>query len=69
MKEDGGLGFKRLKSFNVSMLAKQAWRLINNTNPLVTKLMQARTIQIRISWMLRLEHNRVMCKGVYSKLK
>lgn len=24
------------------MLAKQSWRLINNSNPLVTKLMQAR---------------------------
>ncbi|KAL8089279.1 hypothetical protein AgCh_038904 [Apium graveolens] len=42
VKEDGGLGFKSLKSFNVAMLAKQAWRLINNTNPLVTDLMRAR---------------------------
>ncbi|XP_074327019.1 putative mitochondrial protein AtMg00310 [Apium graveolens] len=40
--EDGGMGFKKLRSFNVAMLAKQAWRLINNTNPLVTQLMCAR---------------------------
>lgn len=42
VKEGGGLEFKRLKDFNVSMLAKQGWRLVTNANPLVTKLMQAR---------------------------
>ncbi|XP_074347574.1 uncharacterized protein LOC141686438 [Apium graveolens] len=41
-KEEGGLGFKKLKEFNVAMLAKQAWRLVNNVNPMVTKFMQAR---------------------------
>lgn len=41
MKEDGGLGFKKLRSFNIAMLAKQEWRLINNTNPLVTRLMRS----------------------------
>lgn len=42
VKEGGGLGFRRLKDFNVSMLAKQGWRLVTNANPLVAKLMQAR---------------------------
>lgn len=42
VKEAGGLGFKRLKEFNKAMLGKQAWRIINNCNPLVTKLMKAR---------------------------
>lgn len=42
VKENGGLGFKKLRDFNVAMLAKQTWRLVNNSNPLVTKLMQAR---------------------------
>lgn len=42
VKEEWGLGFKKLREFNVAMLEKQAWRLVNNTNPLVTKLMQAR---------------------------
>lgn len=42
VKEAGGLGFKRLKEFNIAMLAKQAWRLINGSNQLVTKLMKAR---------------------------
>lgn len=38
----GGLGFKELKKFNISMLAKQEWRLINNENPLVTRCMNAK---------------------------
>lgn len=42
VKEEGGLGFRKLREFNVAMLIKQAWLLINNVNALVTKLMQAR---------------------------
>lgn len=42
VKEVGGLGFKNLTDFNVAMLAKQAWRLVNNTNPLVSQLMKAK---------------------------
>lgn len=42
VKENGGLGFKDLRQFNVSMLAKQGWRLLNNVNPLVTSIMKAR---------------------------
>lgn len=40
-KFNGGLGYKDLKQFNVSMLAKQGWRLLNGDNPLVTGLMKA----------------------------
>ncbi|KAL8089304.1 hypothetical protein AgCh_038925 [Apium graveolens] len=42
VKEAGGLGFKRLREFNMAMLAKQAWRLMNNSNSLVTALMKAK---------------------------
>lgn len=42
VKEAGGLGFKRLREFNIAMLAKQAWRIVNETNPLVTCIMRAR---------------------------
>lgn len=42
VKEGGGLSFKKLRDFNIAMLAKQAWRLMNNSNPSVTKLMKAR---------------------------
>ncbi|XP_074373548.1 uncharacterized protein LOC141713882 [Apium graveolens] len=41
-KEAGGLGFKCLRNFNLSMLAKQAWRLLNNDNPLVTVCMKTK---------------------------
>lgn len=40
--EEGGLGLKKLHEFNIAMLAKQAWRIINNANPLVTQLLKAR---------------------------
>lgn len=38
-KEGGGLGFKKLNKFNIELLAKQGWRLLNNQNPLVTSIM------------------------------
>ncbi|KAL8126011.1 hypothetical protein AgCh_013344 [Apium graveolens] len=41
-KEGGGLGFKELNKFNIAMLAKQGWRLLNNQNPLVTSIMKAK---------------------------
>lgn len=42
VKEAGGLGFKDLKQFNIAMLAKQGWRLLNDANPFVTKLMKSK---------------------------
>lgn len=42
IRERGRLGFKKLRKFNLAMLAKQVWRLVNYSNPLVIKLMQAR---------------------------
>ncbi|XP_074378200.1 uncharacterized protein LOC141719725 [Apium graveolens] len=42
IKEDGGLWIKSLKSFNITMLAKQGWRLLNNVNPLVTSMIKAK---------------------------
>ncbi|KAL8112798.1 hypothetical protein AgCh_020190 [Apium graveolens] len=41
-KEGGGLGFKELRKFNIAMLAKQGWQLLNNQNSLVTSLMKAK---------------------------
>ncbi|XP_074378169.1 putative mitochondrial protein AtMg00310 [Apium graveolens] len=41
-KADGGLGFKKFMSFNIAMLAKQAWRLLTIANPLVTQTIRAR---------------------------
>ncbi|XP_019152213.1 PREDICTED: uncharacterized protein LOC109149044 [Ipomoea nil] len=41
-KKYGGLGFKDLKAFNVALLGKQAWRLLTNTESLVSKVYKAR---------------------------
>lgn len=41
-KEAGGLGFRNFKDFNVLMLEKHGWRLINNENPLVTNCIKAK---------------------------
>lgn len=42
LKEGGGLGMKELYKFNIAMLAKQGWRLVNNVNLLVSSLMKGR---------------------------
>ncbi|CAH9077124.1 unnamed protein product [Cuscuta epithymum] len=41
-KKAGGLGFRRVRDFNLAMLAKQAWRLITDTGSLVSRVFKAR---------------------------
>lgn len=38
----GGLGVKELRKFNLAMLAKQCWRLLNQSNGLATAIIKAR---------------------------
>ncbi|XP_052490847.1 uncharacterized mitochondrial protein AtMg00310-like [Gossypium raimondii] len=41
-KEEGGMGFRNMAQFNVALLAKQGWRIMNNQNALVTKVFKAK---------------------------
>lgn len=41
-KDFGGIGFKQLHTFNISMLGKQVWKLITKPESFVAKLLKAR---------------------------
>jgi hypothetical protein len=41
-KKDGGSGFRNINHFNIAMLARQAWRLLNNPEALCTKVLAAK---------------------------
>ncbi|XP_050222636.1 uncharacterized mitochondrial protein AtMg00310-like [Mercurialis annua] len=40
-KKYGGMGFKKVRDFNIAMLARQAWRLIKLENNLMVRIFKA----------------------------
>lgn len=42
LKEDGGMGFRDLGKFNISLLAKQGWRFISHPDSLLARVMKAK---------------------------
>lgn len=47
-KAQGGMGFRDLKIFNQSILAKQGWRLVHQPDSLVCKVLKAKYLKIEI---------------------
>lgn len=41
-KRFGGLGFKKLHEFNLAVVGKQAWKLINDPQSMATRLLKAK---------------------------
>jgi hypothetical protein len=41
-KSEGGMGFRDFNSFNLAMLAKQGWRLINDPNSLCARVLRTK---------------------------
>ncbi|CAJ2666249.1 unnamed protein product [Trifolium pratense] len=41
-KDKGGLGFRNFEAFNMAMVAKQAWKILQNPDTLVARLIKAR---------------------------
>ena len=49
-KRDGGLGFRKNKSFNMALLAKLAWMIVSNRNSICMKLVRSK-YKVRGDWL------------------
>lgn len=41
-KKDGGMGFRDLRSFNLTMLGRQVWRILHNPDALLSRIFKAK---------------------------
>ncbi|KAL0356019.1 UNVERIFIED_CONTAM: putative mitochondrial protein [Sesamum radiatum] len=59
-KNNGGVGFRTLKAFNLALLAKQAWRLITYPDSLLSQIMKAKYYRSQISFEQNVGVNRAI---------
>ncbi|KAA3473892.1 reverse transcriptase-like protein [Gossypium australe] len=60
LKENGGLGFRNMSQFNIAMLAKQGWRLINYPNSLLARLGNLPSLTWKSIWAAK----GLLCSGM-----
>lgn len=68
-KEEGGLGFKDITDFNIAMLGKQLWRLIEKSHTLFSRVFKGRYFRNAPHHLNRFDHTlRHTAGGVLSLL-
>ena len=55
-KEEGGLGFRKFKYFNLGLLAKQGWRLIHHPESLAAQILKAKYFPRGSFWEAKIGH-------------